>query len=206
MRSFRNSTLAVGVITAALLLVGLPAQAATTEVDSTEAEFSEFVELLAVSAELDVALQEKFDVLPLEAQKAFLAAPESVFTIGESDTSTAVVSKPSASAVMTTWRVTNNQPVQVLGLTVGNFHLTYTYDATATAVTRNLECFGSWSGFGLSGSSSPSSYISGGRGTCNVRHQMTYLFQGSPFQFTKLHTVTTVAGDPSRVTGSISNV
>jgi hypothetical protein len=206
MRSFRNSSLAVGVITAGLLLIGLPAQATPAEVGTTEAEFSEFVALLAVSPELAVALQEKFDALPMDAQKAFLADPESLFTIGESDSSTAVVSELSVSAVLTTWRVTNNQPVQVLGLTVGNFHLTYTYDATATAVTRNLECFGSWSGFGLSGSSSPSSYISGGRGTCNVRHQMTYLFQGSPFQFTKLHTVTTVAGDPSRVTGSISNV
>ena len=72
-------------------------------------------------------------------------------------------------------------------------------------MTQNLDCSGWWDGFLLSGSSSASDYISNGRGTCTVRHQMSAVIQGSPVQFTKVHTITSDAGNPTSGHGSIGN-
>ncbi|OUE30810.1 hypothetical protein BFL35_08260 [Clavibacter michiganensis] len=106
---------------------------------------------------------------------------------------------------MRTRQVVNKQAVRIFGVEVGNFTLTYTFEATSTTVTKNLECVGSFSGAGLAGSTSMSDYVSNGWGSCSARHAISYVFKGAPFSYTKLHTLQTVPGDPTRVTGSIRN-
>jgi len=212
MRFPRLSSLAAAIATTGLLASAPPVHAAIPAGDrAAEAVFSQFVDSLHVAPRIEAALEKKFSELTPAAQAQLLASPTGLMTTGQETTTNAATTAPAAStlgvaAAAKGLRVTNNQPVRVLGITVGNFHLSYTYEATSTTVTRNLECVGSWSGFGLAGSSSASRYITGGRGTCNVRHQMTYVFRGSPIQFTKLHTVTTVSGNPRKVTGSLRTV
>ncbi len=69
-------------------------------------------------------------------------------------------------------------------------------------MTRNLNCAGSISG-AISATSSPTSWISQGRGTCEVRTHVSLFYKGVPVQFTKVHTVTTQAGNPARVDGQV---
>ncbi len=121
----------------------------------------------------------------------------------ESPTTTA----RSAAARASVLEINNTQNAQFLGVTLATLNLNYRYEANSSKVTRNLSCNGSFAGFGLTGSSSPSSYVSSnGRGTCQVRTSINAVFKGSPIQFTKLHSFTTAAGNPRTGTATISNV
>ncbi|WP_144407230.1 hypothetical protein [Clavibacter michiganensis] len=210
MKSVRISIFAAGIAVASLFVVGLPEQAqAAASASDNVVTFSEFISDFGVSPETASALEAKFAELPNDVQDAYLADPNSLFTFGPVVVATSTPSPTphfSTMAAVRTRQVVDKQAVRVFGVEVGNFTLSYTFEATAGAVKRNLECVGSFSGFGLAGSTSSSDYVSNGRGTCSARHTMSYAFKGAPFSFTKLHTVSTVAGDPTRVTGSIRNV
>lgn len=211
MRSVRIPILAAGIAVASLFAVGLPdqAQAAASASDNV-VTFSDFISDFGISPGTASALEAKFAELPDDVQDAYLADPNSLFTFGPVVVATSTPSTTprfsTMAAAVRTRQVVDKQAVRVFGVEVGNFTSSYTFEATAGAVKRNLECVGSFSGFGLAGSTSSSDYVSNGRGTCSARHTMSYAFKGAPLSFTKLHTVSTVAGDPTRVTGSIRNV
>lgn len=201
--------LAATVVSSIVLLVISPASSASAETtDGAASTFEAFVDGLGLETSAQNELKDRFEALTPKEQVDLLRRPEALLTFGkptiEGDaTSTQTMM---AAAAVTTRGVTNKQPVQVLGLTVGTFTSRYTFQATSRNVTRNLECTGWWSGFGLAGTSSASNYISSGRGTCNVRHQMSYLLKGSPIQFNKLQSIVTVAGDPRRAIATIRTV
>lgn len=214
----RRSSLAASVAVAALCLT-VPAQAASaaTTTNASEATFNEFVATLDVSAETKEGLKEYFAELPDAQQDAYIADPASLFTLDDGGTTVTEETAPAAQARSTnavaaagavrTLRVNNKQNAQIAGFTVSSFNLDYVYEADSTRVVRNLDCAGSASGALLSASSSPSNYVTNdGRGVCNVRTNVNVFFQGSPVQFTKLHTVMTDNNNPARVTGSIRTV
>lgn len=208
------------VVTASLALslaLALPTQAAIADTlapDATTSPEVAFHELLT-GIDLPPAkkrqIEDYFAALPDDKQEAGIADPSSLFTTSE--VSSSVRALPAASGGTSrattaaasgtrTFQVNNRQEAKIGNVTVATLSLSYTYEARGGAVTRNLGCTGSVSG-AISANSSPSSWISQGRGTCEVRTQVSLLFRGVPVQFTKVHTVTTQAGNPARVDGRV---
>lgn len=212
MRILRRSSLAAGVAAVALALT-LPAQAATaaTTDAGTERAFHEIVSSLDISAAEKQQVESYFQTLPEEKQQAGVADLSTLFTYSDVTstakelTVTAPKSRqfaPMAATATRTLEVTNKQEAKIANITVVTFNLTYRYEARGNTVTRNLLCTGSASG-AINASSSSNQYISQGRGTCEVRTQASVFIKGAPFQFTKVHTVTTQASNAARVDGRI---
>lgn len=217
MRTTRRIAIALTFAVASLALAA-PAQAAVassaqTDLATTDAEaaFHDFVVGLDLPSAKRQQIENYFASLPEASQEAGIADPSTLFTISE--VSSTVRQLPATSAgggrvVATaaagtrTLQVNNRQDVRIGDVSLITFNLTYTYEARGSAVTRNLNCTGSASGV-INASSSPSSWISQGRGTCEVRTQASVFVKGVPLQFTKVHTVTTQAGNPARVDGRI---
>lgn len=86
-------------------------------------------------------------------------------------------------------RYTATYPVNasLFGITTGTFNMRYVFEATSTAVTRNLECAGWFTGAAgiWNISTSQSNYISGGTGVCTVNYRMSLAFKGSFFSANK---------------------
>jgi len=209
MKLSRRSSLAVGIAAVALSLA-IPAQAASaaeTPPNAAEADFNAFVASLNVAPETQQYLEDTFAALPDEQQQAYIADPQSLITFEEEPTEVAPVRDSSEVSTLadTGYRFTNTQNAQIFGVTLVTFNLDFRYEANYRDVTRILLCTGSASGVGVSTSSSPSSYISGGTGTCEVRTQVSAFFQGFPVSFTKIHSASTVSGSPKSVVGSIRN-
>lgn len=220
MRTHPRTAIAAAFIVASLAL-SAPAHAAepsaidtsTTPTDS-ESTFHEFVVDLGLPSAKRQQIEDYFASLPDEAQAAGAADPSTLFTTSEvSSTVTQLPSAPTgrgpivatAAAGTRTLQVNNRQDVRIGDVSLISCSLTYTYEARGSAVVRNLGCTGSATGV-ISASSSPSSWIPQGRGTCEVRTEASVFVKGVPFQFTKVHTVTTQAGNPARVNGRIYTV
>lgn len=210
MKILRRSSLAAGVAAIALALT-LPAQAASaaTTDTGTERAFHEIVSTLNISAAEKEQVESYFQTLPEAKQKAGVADPSTLFTysavtstVKELPTAALKSRQITAAAATRTLEVTNKQEAKIANITVVTFNLTYRYEANGNTVTRNLLCTGSASG-AINASSSSNQYISQGRGTCEVRTQASVFIKGAPFQFTKVHTVTTQAGNAARVDGRI---
>ncbi|MGH1548317.1 hypothetical protein ACRAWB_03700 [Leifsonia poae] len=86
-------------------------------------------------------------------------------------------------------RYTATYPVNasLFGITTGTFTMRYVFEATSTAVSRNLECTGWFTGAAgvWSISTSQSNYVSGGLGSCTVNYRMSFAFKGSFFSANK---------------------
>lgn len=198
----------------ALAIAFAPTSAALAATDSAtdpESTFHEFVDDLALSPASKRQVEQYFAALPEEKQEAGAADPSTLFTYSEATSTVRQLPvAPSDSGRLTTLaaagirtlQVSNRQDVKIGNVTFITFSLSYTYEARGSSVTRNINCTGSASGV-ISASSSPTSWISQGRGTCDVRTQASVFVKGLPFQFTKVHTVTTQAGNPARVDGRI---
>lgn len=208
----------------------------TSDEEQALDEIDDLAAALEVSPSIEEAFEQEFLALDAEAQDSFIAAlqedPLSVIEFGDAVTEPIPVSalapgtasQSQRGEILTALYVSANDPlgsqtvavkayglrnvqlVQMLGVTFGSFTLEFKYEANTTAVTRNLHCDGWWSGYGLSGSTKESQYVSGGRGTCSARHSMSVFFKGFPLTFNKLHTVSTIAGKPKSVTGYIKTV
>lgn len=208
----RRAAIASASLAITIALAPAPAaMAASPSPTDSEAVFHEFVDDLALSPSSKQQIETYFAALPEKKQKAGIADPSTLFTYSEvTSTVSQVPAKPSsgpravaiAAEATRTFQVTNRQDVKIANVTVITFNLSYTYEVRGSAVTRSVSCAGSASGV-ISANSSPSSWISQGRGTCEVRTQASVFVKGVPFQFTKVHTVTTQAGNPSRVDGRI---
>lgn len=204
----------VTMVVGGVLAGGGPALATDGGSASAEKDFKEFAISLGVTSEQQVILQQRFEGLTLEEQLAFVEDPSSLieFTSGTQTTSSpseamAATSSKQLAARSRALEINDTQRAQLLGITVASFNLNYRYEANASRVTRNLSCNGSFSGIGLTGSVSPSNYVtSNGRGTCQVRTSVNAVFKGSPIQFTKLHSFTTAQGNPRTGKATISNV
>lgn len=220
MRTHPRTAIAAAFVVASLAL-GAPAHAAEpapieTAASTTDPEsvFHEFVADLDLPSAKMQQIEDYFASLPEKAQEAGAADPSSLFTVSEvSSTVTPLptaapgrgrVTAPTAAGTRTL-QVNNRQDVRIGTVSLIIFTLTYTYEARGSAVVRNLGCTGSATGV-ISASSTSSSWISQGRGTCEVRTQASVFIKGLPFQFTKVHTVTTQAGNPARVDGRIYTV
>lgn len=94
----------------------------------------------------------------------------------------------------------------MLGIPIGTWVIGYTYYASSSRVTGNIDCQGWFNGIGVSDTVRESSYIVSGRGTCSARHTMSFAFKGSPISWNKLHTFTTKSGNPRSLSGSLRNV
>ncbi len=92
-------TLAASVAVAALCLT-VPAQAASaaTTTNASEATFNEFVATLDVSAETKEGLKEYFAELPDAQQDAYIANPESLFTLDDGGTTVTEETAPATQA------------------------------------------------------------------------------------------------------------
>src|SRR6478752_1040295 len=126
------------------LLGAVPASAAS---GSAAEDLSSRMDEMGVDRTTADAVVERFEGLPSADQRSFLAAfsadPTSVAEFG----STAAPEDPVSSASPLSRgsaRYTATYPVRVsvLGIDTGTFNLRYVFEATPTAVTRNLECTG----------------------------------------------------------------
>ncbi|MCI0157631.1 hypothetical protein KNO15_13095 [Leifsonia shinshuensis] len=172
---------------------GVPAATAGEPV-SNDVAFQSFVSELKVDEGTRAALAEKFNELSETKQRSFLdeaaADPLSVMEFEDASEPTlsaagGIQSRAAASRYTATYPVNAN----MFGITTGTFNLRYVFEATPSAVTRNLECTGWFSGVGgvWSINSTSSQYISGGIGTCSVTHRMSFLYKGSAWSANKHH-------------------
>lgn len=93
-----------------------------------------------------------------------------------------------------------------LGIPVASFTLRYRYEASGTRVMKKLDCSGWFSGWGVSDSVKITSYVMGsGRGFCEAQHSISLVMKGFPISFTKLHSITTNSGVPSKYVATLRN-
>lgn len=201
MKSLRNrnaARLLVGIAAVALCsLSGVSAANAEKPV-ANEAAFEALVSGMKVDDTTHDALTERFDELTTSEQAHFLDAaaadPLSVLDFDDSAEPSIVSVSEGGRARAASSRYTATYPVNasMFGITTGTFNLRYVFEATPTAVTRNLECTGWFSGAGgvWSVNSTTSHYVSSGSGTCSVMHRMSFLYQGSAWSANKQHQVT----------------
>lgn len=193
------------VATMSLLSVAAPASASTP--GSGASDIGDFADALQMPRETELAVESAFAALTPEEQGSVLetlaADPAALIEYGEATTSTA----PSSVAAKSTAVVaTNKVTAYLLGIAIGDFNIQFKYYVTPTSVTGIIDCQGWFNGIGVSDTIHESSYVISGRGTCNARHNMSFIFKGSPISWNKLHTVTTKSGAPRALTGSLSNV
>lgn len=161
--------------------------------------FESYISDMKVDDSTQDALTEKFDELSGTEQTQFLEAlkddPLSVLEFEDATDPVLVATssdggrdRAAASRYTATYPVT----VSMFGITTGTFNLRYVFEATTSAVTRNLECTGWFSGAAgvWSINSTTSQYVSGGSGTCSVLHRMSFLYKGSAWSANKQHQVT----------------
>lgn len=208
-----NAVVAVALV--AVASVASAGAASAAETSQEETVFSEYVDALEVSDGVVGQLEAKFDAMSAAQQEALAAQleldPSSVITF--SAPVTTVTSVPAAlkttalSTRATSYVAKNSISGYFLGIPVATFTNEFKYNASSTKVTSILSCKGWYSGFGLSGSTSPSSYISStGRGTCDVVHHLSLVFKGSPVSFNKQHIITTNSGNPKSYKATIRTV
>lgn len=190
MRSITKALTTSGV--ASCLVFGGGISAAQADVpNSNETAFSEFVVGMKVDDSAEAALTAKFEHLSTTEQNAFMSAveedPLSVLEFAEAAEPTLTMDPRSARAAASRYTATYPVNVNLWGITTGTFTLRYGFEATSSAVTRNLECTGWFSGFGgpWSINQTSSSYVSGAVGTCKVYHRLSFLYQGSSWQANK---------------------
>lgn len=174
-------------------LGGVSAAEAVGPVSNDEA-FQSFVSDLKVDGETRAALTERFGELTESMQHRFLDAvasdPLSVMEFEEASAPTLnVAGGIQARAASSRYTATYPVNASMFGITTGTFNLRYVFEATSSAVTRNLECTGWFTGAGgvWSINSTASQYVSGGTGTCSVTHRMSFLYKGSAWSANKHH-------------------
>ncbi len=211
MPTLKHTTLGIVVALAFVAFAPHPALAAETASSTPQETFNEFVDDLALAPAGKEEIENYFASLPEATQEAAAADPSTLFTYPEPSSTVSQVSTTSSDEhrvslfsgpAVRTLQVINRQDVKIAGVTLITFSLSYTYEARGGSVTRNIACNGAASGV-ISASSSPSTWISQGRGTCEIRTKASVFVKGVPFQFTKVHSVTTQAGNPARVDGRI---
>ncbi len=196
------SAAAAVVVAAALSLSGAGA-ANAEETPRNDAAFIEVVEALGLTFDVQAEIEARFDALPNTEQDAILAQaetdPASLVQFSEPVRSVTVADGGgvSARAAVKSYLAKDVVNGTFLGVTVGSFTNEFKYNANTSNVTSILSCKGWFSGFGLSGSTNASQYISNtGRGTCDVVHNLSFVIKGSPVTFNKQHTITTNSGSP----------
>lgn len=185
----------VGAAVMAVCSVGGVSAAHAEAPVSNDAAFESFVSQMKVDEGTRAALTEKFDELEQAEQSEFLAAaaadPLSVLEFEDATAPTLSAEPTGAKARAASSRFTATYPVNasMFGITTGTFTLRYVFEATSSAVTRNLECTGWFSGAAgvWSINSTSSHYVSGGTGTCSIIHRMSFLYKGSAWAANKQH-------------------
>lgn len=198
------ATLAVGAV-----LGGT--SAASAETTDLPDSFTTFVDSLGTSADTAAALEDRFESLPEDEQAAVLGAvesePWSLIEFTPADHTVTPVGPASKASLLTAYVVSDSQTASFLGIPLGNFTSEYKYEATTTHVTRALSCTGWFTGFGSTSVTNPFDYItSTGRGTCEVFYNMSFVFQGSPMTYVKLHNITTNLNDPTTAVITLKTV
>lgn len=200
-------------VVASMSLLGVAAPASASTQDPGASDIGDFAEALHVPQGAESAIESAFGALTAEEQDDVLNAlatdPASLIEYGEATTTTAPGSDArsvSARAAGTAVVATNTVTAYLLGIPIGNFNIQFKYYVTSTTVTGIIDCQGWFNGIGVTDSVRESSYVISGRGTCNARHTMNFIFKGSPISWNKLHTVTTKSGSPRALAGSLSNV
>jgi hypothetical protein len=200
--------------TAALVALALTAGAAPAHAEPTDdgERFGSFVASMGVDAATSAALDERFDALSDGEQERFLAAteadPSAVLQFDDAQEPTIVAAPTSPMTRASGSRYTATYPVRVsvLGIDTGTFNLRYVFEATSTAVTRNLECTGWFSGTAgfWSINQTTSNYISASTGTCKVIHRMSAFYKGSAWSANKEQAVS--YRGTSLVSGYLKNI
>lgn len=193
---------------------GGTANAAT--ISSNDEVVSDFVDGLGLSPTVSQQVEAKFSSLSATDQAAIAAQitkdPGSLLVFGDSvrtvtaqPVASGTTARVAAAAAVTSYKATDTVTGYFLGIPVGSFTTDFKYNASSTKVTSILECKGRFSGFGLTGDSSSSSYISStGRGTCEITFKMNIVIKDGPFQFNKLHNITTNSGNPKGYKATLS--
>ncbi|KJL21788.1 hypothetical protein [Microbacterium foliorum] len=208
------SRITVAVAVSAAMLLGGSSGAMAATNTSVDEDFSEFAASLGVTPEVEGELQTGFDKLSLTDQESFLSRtesdPKSVVRFESSVRVRELEATPQvqarAAAAVKTYQAKDTVTASILNVNVGSFTTDFKYEANTTKVTRVLTCKGAWAGFGLTGSSSASNYItSGGLGACEVIFNMNVVIKGSPISFAKQHVIKTHSGNPGRYTATLGN-
>lgn len=198
--------------------IALTGSSALADSDLDDSTFTAFTDALEVPSDVAESLRTEYEALTDAERSEFLSAvnddPASVFDFSE--TTRTVVALPDlradqslrgAPAAVKGYLARDSQTATVLGMPVANLTNEFKYQATSTKVTKILSCSGWYSGFGVSGSTSKSSYITGtGRGTCEVMHHMSVAVKGSPIAFNKQHRITTKLNKPTAYVATIRTV
>jgi hypothetical protein len=200
----------VGAAAAALCSVGGISAANAETPDSNDAAFKSFVADMKVDASTQAALTEKFDELSEDTQEQFLDAvaadPVSVLEFEEVSEPTLVAAPTLGRASASRYTATYPVNATLLGIATGTFNLRYVFEATPSAVTRNLECTCWFTGSAgvWSINSTSSQYVSGGTGNCTIVHRMSFLSKGSGLSANKQYQLS--YRGTSLVSGWLKNV
>lgn len=218
----KNKTTLSTAFVLALAISGFASDAVHAATSPSEHEIvGEFIEALGVSPDVSQQLEEKYFSLPPTEQAAVAVQiaedPASSLVFQDNARSVTALRIAEASsprsgtssvraAAPTSYKAADTVTGYFLGIAVGSFTTEFKYNLSAAKVTSVLECKGRFTGLGLAGDASPSSYISsGGRGTCEVTFKMSLVIKGGPVQFNKLHNITTNSGSPKAYTATLKN-